>query len=89
LADLWADFEFMPSKQWGVKVSEKRPLEEVAGFSDAVAAAEAEFAGTGRVLCRYSGTENKLRILVKGKDINLVEKHGEILAKIIEKEIGA
>lgn len=89
LADLWADFDFMPSKQWGVKVSEKRPLEEVAGFKEAVAVAEAEFAGTGRVFCRYSGTENKLRILVEGKDMNLVEKHGEILAKIIEKEIGA
>ena len=88
LADMWADFEFMPSKQWGVKVSEKRPLEEVAGFTEAVKSAEAEFAGTGRVFCRYSGTENKLRILVEGEDMALVEKHGDILAKIIEKEIG-
>ena len=89
LADMWADFEFMPSKQWGVKVSEKRPLTEVAGFDEAVREAEAEFAGKGRVFCRYSGTENKLRILVEGEDKNLIEKHGEILAKIIEKEIGA
>ena len=59
------------------------------GFSEAVKKAEDEFAGTGRVFCRYSGTENKLRILVEGEDVNLVEKHGEILAKIIEKEIGA
>lgn len=89
LADLWADFEYMPSKQWPVKVSEKRPLDKVAGFSEAVKGAEAEFAGKGRVFCRYSGTENKLRILVEGEDMALVEKHGEILAKIIEKEIGA
>ena len=89
LADLWADFEFMPSKQWGVKLSEKRPLDEVEGFAEAVKIAEAEFAGTGRVFCRYSGTENKLRILVEGEDEELVEKHGNILAKIIEKEIGA
>lgn len=89
LADMWADFEFMPSKQWGIKVSEKRPLTEVAGFDEAVQKAEEEFAGKGRVFCRYSGTENKLRILVEGEDETLVEKHGEILAKIIEKEIGA
>ena len=89
LADMWADFEFMPSKQWGVKVSEKRPLTEVAGFDEAVRKTEAEFAGKGRVFCRYSGTENKLRILVEGEDKDLIEKHGEILAKIIEKEIGA
>ena len=50
---------------------------------------EDEFAGTGRVFCRYSGTENKIRILVEGEDVNLVEKHGEILAEIIRKEIGA
>jgi len=89
LADMWADFEFMPSKQWGIKVSEKRPLTEVAGFNEAVQKAEEEFAGKGRVFCRYSGTENKLRILVEGEDETLVEKHGEILAKTIEKEIGA
>lgn len=88
LADLWADFEYMPSRQWGIKVKEKLPLEEVAGFSEAVKAAEAELAGTGRVFCRYSGTENKLRILVEAEDMNLIEKHGEILANIVRKEIG-
>ena len=88
LADLWADFEYMPSKQWGIKVREKRPLEKIAGFTEAVKVAEAEFAGDGRVFCRYSGTENKLRILVEAEDAKLVEKHGEILAKIIEREIG-
>jgi phosphoglucosamine mutase len=89
LADLWADYENLPSKQWGLKVREKRDLAEVAGFNEAVAKAEERFAGKGRVFVRYSGTENKLRILVEGEDVNLVEKHGEILAKIIEKEIGA
>jgi len=49
LADMWADYEFMPSKQWAVKVNEKRPLDEVSGFSEAVVAAETEFAGTGLV----------------------------------------
>ena len=89
LADMWADYENMPSKQWAIKVSEKRPLAEVSGFNEAVKEAESEFAGAGRVFCRYSGTENKLRILVEGADVSLVEKHGDNLAKIIEKEIGA
>ena len=88
LADLWADFNFMPSKQWGIKVAEKRPLDKIAGFSEAITEAEVEFAGTGRVFCRYSGTENKLCILVEGEDMELVEKQGKKLAQIIEKEIG-
>jgi len=89
LADMWADFEPMPSRQWGIKVREKRALDTIAGFDDALKVAERELTGVGRVFCRYSGTENKLRILVEAEDEALIERHGEILAKIIKKEIGA
>ena len=89
LADLWADYENLPSKQWGLAVREKRDLSEVAGFNEAVAEAEKTFAGKGRVFVRYSGTENKLRILVEGEDAALVDEIGEKLAGIIKKEIGA
>ena len=37
---------------------------------------------------RYSGTENKLRILVEGEDAALVDEIGDGLAEIIKKEIG-
>ena len=89
LADLWADYENLPSKQWGLKVREKRDFAEIAGFNEAIAEAEKRFAGKGRVFVRYSGTENKLRILVEGEDAALVDEIGDGLAKIIEKEIGA
>lgn len=89
LADMWADYENLPSRQWGLKVREKRDLDEVKGFSEAVVAAEKRFDGKGRVFVRYSGTENKLRILVEGEDAALVDEIGDGLAKIIEKEIGA
>ncbi len=88
LADLWADYENLPSKQWGLKVREKRDFAEIAGFNDAIKAAEERFAGKGRVFVRYSGTENKLRILVEGEDAALVEEIGDGLAEIIKKEIG-
>lgn len=89
LADLWAHYEELPSKQWGINVKEKKPLEEIAGFGEAVKAAEARFGSAGRVFCRYSGTENKLRILVEGEDEVLVNEIGDGLAAIVEKEIGA
>lgn len=88
LADMWAEYENLPSKQWGLKVREKRDLNEVAGFNEAVADAEKRFDGKGRVFVRYSGTEKKLRILVEGEDAALVDEVGDGLAKIIEKEIG-
>ena len=88
LADLWADYENLPSKQWGLKVREKRDFAEIAGFNDAIKAAEERFAGKGRVFVRYSGTENKLRILVEGEDAALVEEIGDGLAGLSKKEIG-
>jgi len=89
LADMWADYENLPSRQWGLFVKEKRPLEEIKGFSEAVAEAEERFAGKGRVFVRYSGTENKIRVLVEGEDEALVDEIGEGLVEIIKKEIGA
>ena len=89
LADMWADYENVPSQQWGLFVKEKRAFEEIAGFNEAIAEAEKRFDGRGRVFVRYSGTENKMRILVEGEDEALVEEIGEKLAKIVKKEIGA
>ena len=89
LADMWADYENLPSGQWGLFVKEKRPFEEIAGFNEAIAEAEKRFDGRGRVFVRYSGTENKMRILVEGEDEALVEEIGENLANIVKKEIGA
>lgn len=89
LADMWADYENVPSQQWGLFVKEKRAFEEIAGFNEAIAEAEKRFGGRGRVFVRYSGTENKMRILVEGEDEALVEEIGENLAKIVKKEIGA
>ncbi|MBR3164283.1 phosphoglucosamine mutase [Candidatus Saccharibacteria bacterium] len=89
LADLWADYEDYPSKQWGIKVVEKREFGEIAGFTEAIERAREELGESGRVFIRYSGTENKMRILAEGEDLEMVEKIGESLAEIVKKEIGA
>ena len=89
LADLWAKYEDLPSKQWAVEVREKKPLDEIPAWNGAVAAVKSDFDGNGRVFTRYSGTENKLRILVEGNDADVVDEVGERLKALIEKEIGA
>jgi phosphoglucosamine mutase len=52
-----------------VPVKKKIPIEEITALQRELAAIRREFsaAGTGRVLVRYSGTENKLRILVEAE----------------------
>lgn len=89
LADLWPDYEDFPNEQLAVKVSEKRPLEQVAGWTEALKDARERLDGRGRVFTRYSGTEMKLRILVEGPDFREDHEVAEGLKTIIEKEIGA
>jgi phosphoglucosamine mutase len=79
----------MPSKQWAIEVREKKPLDDIPAWQGALAAANGRLDGDGRIFTRYSGTENKLRILVEGKDMEIVEEVGDGLKELIEKEIGA
>ena len=47
---------------------------------------EDEFSGDGRVLIRTSGTEPLVRVMIEGKDIDLLTKKANELAKLIEKK---
>ena len=41
----------------------------------------------GRVLVRPSGTEPLIRVMLEGKDKELIEKYAKELANVIEKEL--
>ena len=70
-------FDLYPQVLTNLKVSEKIPLEEIEGLTDL----QEEIRVKGmRDLVRYSGTENKLRVLLEGKDKKLVD---EYMAKLI------
>jgi phosphoglucosamine mutase len=58
-------FELYPQKLINLNVKTKKPLESIAGLDQELSDVEA--AGM-RHLIRYSGTENKLRILLEGRD---------------------
>ena len=42
----------------------------------------------GRLLLRYSGTENLARVMIEGKDQTSIEEQANQLARIIEAELG-
>ena len=69
-----ADFmEVFPQRLEGIMVQEKVPINEVTALRDAICDCEKALAGCGRTVVRYSGTENKIRILVeaeKQKDVD-------------------
>lgn len=53
-------------------------------IADAIAALEAKFAGEGRVLIRPSGTEPLVRVMIEGKDQNVINEEAKKLADLIQ-----
>jgi len=64
-SELLRPFKLYPQKLVNIKIGVKKPLSEIAGIKEALAPLEA--LGI-RHLVRYSGTENKLRVLLEAKD---------------------
>jgi len=71
-----------------VRLSKKVDISGNQVINDAVAAAEAELAGRGRVLLRPSGTEPLIRVMVEGEDQGLVDKLVDSLAKTVQQQVG-
>ena len=89
LSDLAAIFKRYPQACVNVKVASKPPLESVNGVAEAIADVESNLGGSGRVLVRYSGTENICRVMVEGPKQKLVTQMAQTIAHTIENEIGA
>ncbi len=66
-----------------VRVGEKRPFESVPEIVAASAEIEKELHGEGRLLLRYSGTENLARVMIEGKDQAEIEGQANRLAAVI------
>jgi phosphoglucosamine mutase len=79
-------FSLYPQKLVNIKVKIKKPLDQIEGLSAELEAVEAQHM---RHLIRYSGTENKLRILLEGKDGKVMERSMEKLVSFFEKALNA
>jgi len=50
---------------------------------------ETELEGKGRLLVRYSGTENLARVMIEGKDETVIRKQAEEMAQVLRDNLGA
>jgi len=80
-------FTPMPQLLLNQQVASKPPLESLPTYQAALAEAQSQLDGNGRILVRYSGTENKVRVMVEGPDKTLITRIAETLRDVLKDEI--
>jgi phosphoglucosamine mutase len=70
-----------------VKVRQKRPFESVPEIAAATGDIEKRLDGKGRLLLRYSGTENLARVMIEGQDQAKIEEYATELAAVISSSL--
>jgi phosphoglucosamine mutase len=88
LSELASEFVKFPQKLININVSQKPPLDSIAPLQKLISKIEKQLSNNGRVLVRYSGTENKARVMVECESEDNCKKYAQDLAEVIEKEIG-
>lgn len=88
LSELTAEFKRFPQILVNIKVKEKRAFEDVPEIAEAAAQLKKELGEKGRLLLRYSGTENLARVMIEGESQEKIEVQANQLAEIIRKSLG-
>jgi phosphoglucosamine mutase len=88
LSELTAGFVRFPQILVNVKVREKRPFDDVGEISTISRQVEAELGQKGRLLLRYSGTENLARVMIEGENQRQIESQANRLAEVIKASLG-
>ena len=86
LSELAKVMTVMPQALINAKVPnhKKDRYMEYPEIAKAIEELNAKFAGDGRVLIRPSGTEPKVRVMIEGKDQNMIEEEARKLADLIQ-----
>jgi phosphoglucosamine mutase len=88
LDELTADLKVYPQKLINIRVREKKGLLEHPAVAREIQRAEESFAGSGRVVVRFSGTEPLARVMVEGADAEKVDNFSASIAAVIQNELG-
>ena len=81
-------FDPMPQLLLNQKVASKPALDSLPRYQKALAGAQNDLGGKGRILVRYSGTENLVRVMVEGENETQIKAIAENLRDVLRQEIG-
>ncbi|MGI8409899.1 MAG: phosphoglucosamine mutase [Pyrinomonadaceae bacterium] len=87
-SEMTTGFTRFPQVLVNIKVREKHPFESIDELVQVSKIVERELSGNGRLLLRYSGTENLARVMIEGEDQNAIEGQASRLAEIIRRKLG-
>lgn len=87
LSQLAQVMQTFPQVMVNLEIKRKIPLEELPVLQQALKETEDKLAEHGRVVLRYSGTENLLRIMVEGPQKDFIEKEAQRLKEIAALEL--
>ncbi|MFT4343563.1 MAG: phosphoglucosamine mutase [Candidatus Woesearchaeota archaeon] len=87
LSELRKSIPLFPQTLINVNVKEKIPLEKLESYYH-IKKYEEEVKKSGRVLVRYSGTEQKCRIMVEHQDKNKANEYASKIMELLQSEIG-
>ena len=84
LSELAAMMDIYPQKLINVDVASKPDISTVPQVVEAIQQAEAELGDQGRVLVRYSGTQNMCRVMVEGPSDEVTRKYCEQIVEAVK-----
>lgn len=88
LGELASRMNRYPQVLVNVRVRSKPPLDSIPEIRDEIARLERALKDRGRLLVRYSGTENLARVMIEGEDQTKINAQANQLAELIRQRIG-
>jgi len=89
LSELTKVMDVFPQKLINIDVAAKPDIESIPAIVEAITAAEHELGDKGRVLVRYSGTQNMCRVMVEGPSEDITTRLANAVAETVKTTIGA
>jgi phosphoglucosamine mutase len=88
LSELAAQMDVFPQKLINIDVTSKPDLATVPRVVEVISQVESELGDNGRVLVRYSGTQNMCRVMVEGPSVEETNNYCTRIAEVIKEMIG-
>lgn len=82
-------FDPMPQVLVNQKVAAKPPLDTLERYNEVLDQEQQRLGSSGRILVRYSGTENLVRVMVEGESDEEIRRTADTLRQVLQEEIEA